>query len=81
MEDDASAQEQAGLHLMHLWRCIDSSGHTLVYFVMEVKDIDGANIDRAREYFASALNNWIKKHAVIHSYEWHFTEAIALPAA
>ena len=77
MEDDASAQQEAGLHLVHLWRSIDCPGHAFVsgqaFFVMEVQDIE-----KARTYLASLFFTWAKH---VLQYEYHFTEEIALPVA
>ena len=85
MEDDAPAQEEAGLHLIHLWRSIDSPGPPRrdgshlpgqAFFVMEVKDIE-----KARAYFNALSITWAKKRAGVHQYEWHFTEEVALPVS
>ncbi len=80
MENDAPAQEEAGLRLIHLWRSIDSPGHVFhpgeAFFVMEVQDAE-----KARAYFTSVSLTWARKHAGVHQYEWHFTEEVALPVA
>ena len=80
MEDDASAQEKAGLRLIHLWRSIDSPGHAFhpgqAFFVMEVQDVE-----KARAYFTLVSIAWAKSRVGVHQYEWHFTEEVALPVA
>jgi hypothetical protein len=79
-EDDTSAQEEAGLRLIHLWRSIDAPGHYFhpgqAFFVVEVQDVE-----KARAYSMSASITWVKKHAGVHQYEWYFTEEVALPVA
>ena len=80
MEDDVSAQEKAGLRLIHLWRSIDSPGHAFhpgqAFFVMEVQDVE-----KARAYFTSLSIAWAKSRVGVLQYEWHFTEEVALPVA
>jgi hypothetical protein len=71
LDADASAQQAAGLRLLHLWRSIDSPG--LAFFVMEVQDVDQARTT----YLTPIFYAWAKKG--VHQYEWHFTEEVALP--
>jgi hypothetical protein len=80
MESEAPAQEEAGLHLIHLWRSVDVPGHAFhpgqAFFVMEVKDLE-----KARNYLTPLFLTWAGKRASVHQYEYHFTEELALPVA
>ena len=64
MDDDASAQQDAGLRLIQMWRCIDVPGHAFIpgqaFFVMEVQDVE-----KARIYLASLAFIWAKKKATV----------------
>src|SRR4051794_26619513 len=77
MEDDAPAQQEAGLRLIHLWRSIDCPGHPFTpghaFFVMEVQDVE-----KARTYLNSLCFTWAKKHAGVLQYEYNFTQEIGL---
>jgi len=81
LEEDISAQEEAGLRLIHLWRSINAPGHAFhpgqAFFVMEVQDVE-----RARKYLNQLPINWARKGMrVVLRWEWHFTEDVALPVA
>src|SRR5215831_10343304 len=77
MEKDATAQEEAGLRLIQMWRSIDVSGHAFIpgqaFFVMEVQDVE-----KARGYLTSLAFSWAKKKATVFQYEYHFIEEVAL---
>ena len=77
MEGDATAQQEAGMRLIHLWRSIDCPGHAFLrgqaFFVMEVQDVG-----RAQKYLTSLFVTW-PRHVI--QYEYHFTEEVALPVA
>jgi hypothetical protein len=72
MEEDALAQIEAGLRLIHLWRGSEFPGRA--FFVMEVGDVE-----KARKYLTPLSITWARKRAGVHQYEWHFTEEIGLP--
>jgi hypothetical protein len=77
MEGDAPAQQEAGVHLIHLWRSIDCPGHAFIpgqaFLIMEVQDVE-----KARKYLTSLFFTWAKH---VFQYEYHFTEEVALPVA
>src|SRR6188474_1097890 len=60
MENDAPAQEEAGLRLIQMWRSIDVAGHAFVpgqaFFVMEVEEVE-----KARSYLTSLAFTWARK--------------------
>ena len=80
MENDAPAQEEAGLRLIQMWRSIDVAGHAFVpgqaFFVMEVEEVE-----KARSYLTSLAFTWAKKKATVFQYEYHFVEEVALCSA
>ena len=80
MENDAPAQEEAGLRLIQMWRSIDVAGHAFVpgqaFFVMEVEEVE-----KARSYLTSLAFTWAKKKATVFQYDYHFVEEVALCSA
>ena len=80
MENDAPAQEEAGLRLIQMWRSIDVAGHAFVpgqaFFVMEVEEVE-----KARSYLTSLAFTWARKKATVFQYEYHFVEEVALCSA
>ena len=80
MEKEASAQEDAGLRLIQLWRSIDVPGHAFIpgqaFFVMEVQDAE-----KARTYLTSLAFTWARKKATVFQYEYHFVEEVEVPSA
>src|SRR6188472_4418014 len=79
MKDEASAQEDAGLRLIQLWRSLDVPGHAFIsgqaFFVMEVQDLE-----KAPTYLASLAFTWATKKATVFQYEYHFVEEVDVPS-
>ena len=71
MNADAHAQKEAGLHLKHVWRCLEDPN--MAFFVLEVEDVD-----RAKAFLDPKKVAREETAAGASDFEWHLVESMAV---